>query len=105
MKKAKPAGITGVRLRGLREGLSLTQPQLSKRLGISETALRNYERGIIVIAANALRKYAIFFNVSADYILGRCDDPQGAKYNYQPEYLKAICDVTKKSKQNGCGGR
>ena len=36
---------------------------------------------------NVLLKYADFFDVSADYILGRCDDPHGKKYSYQPEYL------------------
>jgi len=37
--------------------------------------------------SNVLLKYSDFFAVSADYILGHCDDPQGKKYAYQPEYL------------------
>lgn len=52
------------------------------------TAINRYEHSEAAINANALLKYANFFDVSADYILGRCDDPQGKKYDYQPEYLK-----------------
>ena len=76
------------RLLGLRENLKLTQQKLSTLLGISQAAINRYEHGETSINANALLKYANFFDVSADYILGRCDDPQGKKYDYQPEYLK-----------------
>ena len=81
--------IIAERLLGLRETLKLTQQKLSKLLGISQTAINRYEHGQTAINANALRKYADFFDVSADYILGRCDDPQGKSYAYQPEYLKS----------------
>ena len=80
--------IIAERLLSLRESLKLTQQKLSKLLGISQTAINRYEHGETAINANALLKYANFFDVSADYILGRCDDPQGKRYNYQPEYLK-----------------
>ena len=80
--------IIAQRLLGLRENLKLTQMKLAKQLGISQTAVNRYERGETAINANALRKYADFFDVSADYILGRCDDPQGMKFDYQPEYVK-----------------
>ena len=85
---AKSMEIIAVRLLGLRENLKLTQQKLSKLLGISQTAINRYEHGETAINANALLKYANFFDVSADYILGRCDDPQGMKFDYQPEYLK-----------------
>ena len=80
--------VTAERLLGLRENLKLTQQKLSKLLGISQTALNRYEHGETAINSNALKKYADFFDVSADYILGRCDDPQGKKFDYQPEYIK-----------------
>ena len=37
---------------------------------------------------NVLLKYADFFDVSADYILGRTDKPEGAVFNNEPELLK-----------------
>ena len=80
--------IIAQRLLGLRENIKVSQMKLSKLLGISQTAVNRYERGETAINANALKKYADFFDVSADYILGRCDNPQGKKYDYQPEYIK-----------------
>jgi len=80
--------IIAQRLLGLRESIKVSQLKLSKLLGISQTAVNRYEHGETAINANALKKYADFFDVSADYILGRCDDPQGKKYDYQPEYVK-----------------
>ena len=80
--------ITAARLLGLRESLKLTQQKLSKLLVISQTAINRYEHGETAINANALRKYADFFDVSADYILGRCDAPQGKLFEYQPKYIQ-----------------
>ena len=80
--------IVQKRLLVLRENLKLTQQKLSKHLGISQTAINRYEHGETLPNAAALLKYADFFDVSADYILGRCDDPQGKRFDYKPEYLK-----------------
>jgi len=68
--------------------MKLTQQKLSKLLVISQTAINRYEHGETAINANALRKYADFFDVSADYILGRCDAPQGKLFEYQPKYIQ-----------------
>ena len=80
--------IIGERLLGLRNSINLTQLKLSKLLGISQTAINRYENSDTTINAIGLLKYANFFDVSADYILGRCDDPKGIKFDYQPDYLK-----------------
>ena len=58
------------------------------RIIVKQTAINRYERGETAINANALRKYADFFDVSADYILGRCDAPQGELFEYQPKYIQ-----------------
>ena len=79
---------TPLRLHGLRTKLQLTQQKLSKLLGISQAAINRYENGETSINSNALLKYSNFFDVSADYILGRCNNPHGKKFDYQPEYLK-----------------
>ena len=76
------------RLLELRASLNLTQQKLSKLTGVSQTAINRYEHGQTSINANALLKYANFFDVSADYILGRCDDPRGKSFDYQPEYVR-----------------
>jgi transcriptional regulator with XRE-family HTH domain len=88
MRRGRQMDIVSQRLLGLRENVKLSQQKLSKLLNISQAAVNRYEHGDTAINSNALLKYADFFDVSADYILGRCDDPQGKKYDYQPEYIK-----------------
>lgn len=62
------------RLKELRQSKGLTQRQMAQELGMTE---RNYQR----LEANNnpnnenLIKFADYFDVSTDYILGRSDDP------------------------------
>jgi transcriptional regulator with XRE-family HTH domain len=79
---------TSTRMFDLRTKINITQARLAKELGISQSAINRYEHNETSIPDSAVLKYADFFDVSADYILGRCDDPQGKKYGYQPEFLK-----------------
>lgn len=61
----------GERIRMLREKNKLTQTELSKKLGIPNQNLSNYERGFRHPDYEALQKIADFFDVSVDYLLGR----------------------------------
>ena len=79
---------TSKRMFDLRININIPQARLAKELGISQSAINRYEHNDAAVPDNVLLKYADFFDVSADYILGRCDDPQGKKYGYQPEFLK-----------------
>lgn len=81
---------TAKRLVELRTGLNLSQMKLAKSLGISQAAINRYERNQTSVSASVLLKYADFFDVSADYILGRTDKPEGTVYNNEPEILKRI---------------
>ena len=78
---------TSRRMSDLRTSINITQAKLAKELGISQAAINRYENNNAAVPDNALLKYADFFDVSADYILGRCEYPQGKKYDYQPKYL------------------
>jgi transcriptional regulator with XRE-family HTH domain len=78
---------TAKRIAELRESLKISQLRLSKLLGISQSAINRYERDQSSMPDTALLKYSEFFDVSADFLLGRCDNPQGKNYSYQPEYL------------------
>ena len=80
--------VTSTRMFDLRTNINISQVRLAKELGISQSAINRYEHNNAAIPDNVLLKYSDFFDVSADYILGRCDDPQGKKYAYQPEFLK-----------------
>ena len=61
----------GNRLKDLRGEMS--QEQCAKELGISREAVSSYEQGRRRMNIDTLFKFCIYFNVSADYILGITD--------------------------------
>ncbi len=62
------------RLKELREEKNLTQMQVSKGTGLSQNAIALWENGKRVPNANAVVALADFFEVTADYLLGRTDE-------------------------------
>lgn len=63
------------RIRDLREDKDLTQTQVAKVLGMSQTGYSKYETGENDLPSSILIKLADFYNVSVDYILDRTSDP------------------------------
>ena len=57
------------RLRDLREDADLTQTQVAKFLGMSQTGYSKYETGENDIPTRVLIKLAEFYRTSIDYIL------------------------------------
>ena len=66
--------ITGERLRALRERKGMSQEAVADFLGISRTAYNKYESGVIK-PVRKLERLSLLFGVSADYILGRTEEP------------------------------
>ena len=62
------------RLRDLREDKDLNQTEIAKLLFTSQTEYSRYERGVLTIPVEHLLILADFYNVSADYILGRTNN-------------------------------
>ncbi len=60
----------GERLKELREERGLTQVQLSKLTGISNTSISRWEHGQADVFGDWLIILSKFFGVSADYLLG-----------------------------------
>lgn len=58
-------------LKKLRDESNLTQSELANKLNITRSSLSLYELGKRTPDFNTLSKIADFFNVSADYLLGR----------------------------------
>lgn len=86
--KEKPT-IVAKRMKELREGIKLSQAKLAAQLNnIEQTAIFRYEVGQSFPPYGVLMQYADFFDVSLDYIFGRCDNPQGKIYNFQPKTWK-----------------
>ena len=57
------------KIRGLREDNDLTQTQMAKVLGTSQTMYARYERGANEMPIHHLITLCKFYNVSADYLL------------------------------------
>lgn len=61
------------RVRDLREDRDISQSQLAKILGMSQTGYSKYETGENDIPTSVLINLARFYNTSIDYILGETD--------------------------------
>ena len=61
------------RIRDLREDKDLTQTQVAKMLGMSQTGYSKYETGENDIPTAVLIKLARFYRTSVDYLLGETD--------------------------------
>ena len=63
------------RIRDLREDRDMTQTQVAKMLGMSQTGYSKYETGENDIPTAILIKLARFYNTSIDYLLGETNTP------------------------------
>ena len=75
----------GKRLKGLREGIGLSQAKFAEIIGSTQSSINRYENGQSEIPVALLRRYADFFDVSLDYIFARTDNPQGINYSFKPK--------------------
>lgn len=108
-KEAKAAGLENVseinrnsgfatRLRELRINAGLSQAKLADDLGIVKSTIGLYETGDTVPDARTLRKYADYFSVTGDYLLGLVNEPMPTadeskfieKYGIEPESLEVF---------------
>lgn len=58
------------RIKQLRENRGLIQEILASELGITQQMLGKYERDVLCIKVDVLKKIAEYFNVTTDYLLG-----------------------------------
>ena len=61
------------RLQQLRERRRISRRVLSELCGLSSDAVRRYERGETEPTLHSLVAIAEFFEVSVDYLVGRCE--------------------------------
>lgn len=71
--------IIGETLANLRKDLGLTQAEFANIFNLSGSAVAHYEQGITIPNSEMLCKFADYFNVTVDYLLGRCS----CKVEYQ----------------------
>lgn len=58
------------RIKQLREKRGLIQEILAAELGITQQMISKYERDVTFIKVDILKKIAVYFNVTTDYLLG-----------------------------------
>ncbi len=67
------------RIKQLRENRGLIQEILATELGITQQLLSKYERDVTLIKVDILKKIALYFNVTTDYLLGISDAKRDLK--------------------------
>lgn len=72
------------RIRDLREDRDMSQTQVAKMLGMSQTGYSKYETGENDIPTAILIKLARFYNTSIDYLLGETDRKTRYSHAHQP---------------------
>ncbi|MCL2696589.1 MAG: helix-turn-helix domain-containing protein [Oscillospiraceae bacterium] len=66
-------------LKMLRKNKNITQEQFANAVNTSNRAMQNYEQGKRKPPYDTLIEIADFFDVSLDYLVGRCDNPDSHK--------------------------
>ncbi len=68
--------IVGQRLKEFRKEYKMSQKELANILNVVNTIISKYERGDFLIATHTLYTICKKYNISADYLLGRIDEPK-----------------------------
>ena len=66
--------IFEIRLKELRKEKNLTQKELAQIFSTTDDSIFSWEKGRSQPPIDTIRKFCEFFEVSADYLLGRSDD-------------------------------
>ena len=67
------------RIRDLREDRDLSQSEIAKVINTTQQQYSKIETGKADISGEKLKRLALFYNVSADYILGLSAEPNQLK--------------------------
>ena len=104
-KRRKYVGPTdettiGRRLREARLRRGLMQVQLAEALGIDQSLISEYERGVIRVHGSLLAGLAKTLKVSADEILGLKAQRGNGSAELDPRFLRRLQQIKKLSKRD-----
>lgn len=109
----------GERFKNLRHEYGLSQEEIAAKLKVSRSCIGNYEQDLRTPGRDVLDSIADFFNVDADYLLGKQNERTRYAHDFLTEdenvlieiyrkndtarlFLKQYCDaVWKEVKNNG----
>lgn len=77
-----------LRIKDLREDKEILQKDMAKILNTTQTNYSKYELGKINIPIETLKKLALFFNTSTDYLLGLTNEIKPYPRNTQKKGVK-----------------
>ena len=80
----------GDKLTYLRNSNNLSQAELAKKLNISRSSIGMFESNARTPTTDTLVRYALFFNVSIDYLMGTSQNSNAEKYTI-PVYASISC--------------
>lgn len=78
------------KIKELRNEHNITMKKLGEIVGVSESAISQYENGKRQPDIETLKVFADFFNVSIDYLLGKSDLRNPLDI---PEHIEGIADL------------
>ena len=88
----------GLRLKELREGKNLSQADVARIIEISRTTISGYEQNIKTPKIETLKKLALLYNSSVDYILGIETRKNFYLDDFTPEQQDIVLDFLEKIK-------
>lgn len=73
--------VTPARIKSAREDLKLTKRELAKRIGVHESSINKYEKGLVDIPLSKISELSRVLNVTEAYLMGWEEEqpPQGLK--------------------------
>ena len=87
-----------LRLRQLRNFRGVTQAQLAEAIGVTDRACRRYEAGENEPTLSVIQGIADYFDVSADYLMGRDNYWQDSEGHIQVRIPPDILNMEKLSR-------
>ncbi|WP_254450313.1 helix-turn-helix domain-containing protein [Cohnella herbarum] len=89
------------KLRELRKEKRLTAKQFGEKFTLAESTISGYETGARTPDMETIEKFANFFEVSVDYLMGRTDarsttSKSGSNHNVDPEIIELLDKLQKK---------
>ena len=79
-----------IRLREARIRKGISQKELSKEIQVAQNTISNWENGVGEPSLDMLIKIADFLDCSADYLLGRVDEPTHIKKDLPDDDGKVV---------------
>ncbi len=74
MKQPVKSNITGARIKEKREEVGISQKELAEKVGVSPSAINQYEAGSKTPSTDILKEIALALSTEADYLLGIKED-------------------------------